>query len=59
LVTAKKFTIELQLKGSTTMTVVVPTLKSSEIVYPSADGKPIAGTYDHIYAILRILAVLK
>jgi Uma2 family endonuclease len=38
---------------------VVPTLKSSEIVYPSADGKPVAETYDHLYAILTTLEVLK
>ena len=38
---------------------VVPTLKSSEIIYPSADGKPIAETYDHLYAILTTLEVLK
>ncbi len=41
------------------MTAVVPTLKTSEIVYPSADGKPVAETYDHLYAILTTLEVLK
>lgn len=41
------------------MTAVVPTLKTSEIVYPSADGEPVAETYDHLYAILTTLEVLK
>jgi Putative restriction endonuclease len=41
------------------VTTVVPTLKSSEIVYPSADGKPVAETYDHLYAILTTLEVIK
>ncbi|MEG3900115.1 MULTISPECIES: Uma2 family endonuclease [unclassified Microcoleus] len=41
------------------MTTVVPTLKTSEIVYPSADGEPVAETYDHLYAILTTLEVLK
>jgi len=41
------------------MTTVVPTLKKSEIVYPSADGEPVAETYDHLYAILTTLEVLK
>ncbi|MEG4303760.1 hypothetical protein QUB16_13725 [Microcoleus sp. D3_18a_C4] len=31
------------------MTTVVPTLKTSEIVYPSADREPVAETYDHVY----------
>ncbi|MCC3471692.1 MULTISPECIES: Uma2 family endonuclease [unclassified Microcoleus] len=41
------------------MTAVVPTLKTSEIIYPSADGEPVAETYDHLYAILTTLEVLK
>lgn len=41
------------------MRTVAPTLKSSEIIYPSADGKPVAETYDHLYAILTTLEVLK
>ncbi|MEG4171418.1 MULTISPECIES: Uma2 family endonuclease [unclassified Microcoleus] len=41
------------------MTTVVPTLQTSEIVYPSADGEPVAETYDHVYAILTTLEVLK
>ena len=41
------------------MTAVVTTLKKSEIIYPSADGEPVAETYDHLYAILTTLSVLK
>ncbi|MCP2728671.1 Uma2 family endonuclease [Limnofasciculus baicalensis] len=41
------------------MTAVVPTLKTFEIIYPSADGEPVAETYDHVYAIFTTLAVLK
>jgi hypothetical protein len=31
----------------------------SEIFYPSADGQPVAETYDHLYALLTTLEVLK
>jgi Uma2 family endonuclease len=31
----------------------------NEIVYPSSDGEPLAETYDHLYAILTTLEVLK
>ncbi|MEZ2276931.1 MAG: Uma2 family endonuclease [Microcoleus sp.] len=41
------------------MTAVVTTLKTSEIVYPSADGEPVAETYDRVYAIFTTLIVLK
>jgi Uma2 family endonuclease len=41
------------------MTAVVTTLKTSEIIYPSADGEPVAETYDHVDAILTTLSVLK
>ncbi|MEZ2229054.1 Uma2 family endonuclease [Microcoleus sp.] len=41
------------------MTAVVTTLKTSELVYPSADGEPVAETYDHVYAIFTTLIVLK
>ncbi|WP_354636072.1 Uma2 family endonuclease [Planktothricoides raciborskii] len=30
-----------------------------EIIYPSSDGKPVAETYDHLYAILITLEVLR
>jgi Uma2 family endonuclease len=32
---------------------------TSEIIYPSSDGKPVAETYDHLYAILTTLEVLR
>ena len=41
------------------MTAVVTTLKTSELIYPSADGEPVAETYDHLDAILTTLSVLK
>ncbi|MFB2979545.1 Uma2 family endonuclease [Microseira sp. BLCC-F43] len=40
------------------MTVVLPQTES-EIFYPSADGEPVAETYDHLYALLTTLEVLK
>lgn len=41
------------------MTATSPTTPTSQIVYPSADGEPVAETYDHLYAILTTLEVLK
>ncbi len=41
------------------MTTVVSTSQPSDIIYPSADGEPVAETYDHLYVILTTLAVLK
>ena len=41
------------------MSAVVPTLKTSEIIYPSSDGEPVAESYDHFYAISMTLEVLK
>ncbi|MEO1637345.1 MAG: Uma2 family endonuclease [Cyanobacteria bacterium J06631_9] len=32
---------------------------SSKVVYPSGDGKPVAETYDHLYALLVTLEVLR
>lgn len=40
------------------MTATVPVVQS-EIFYPSADGEPVAETYDHFYALLTTLEVLK
>ncbi|MEC4895171.1 MAG: Uma2 family endonuclease [Oscillatoria sp. PMC 1051.18] len=40
------------------MTAVTPT-PQSKIFYPSADGEPVAETYDHLYAILTTLEVLR
>ncbi len=43
------------------MAVILPTDKPQEvdIFYPSEDGKPVAETYDHLYAMLTTLEVLK
>ncbi|AFY36450.1 Uma2 family endonuclease [Calothrix sp. PCC 7507] len=41
------------------MTATVPVATESEIFYPSADGEPVAETYDHLYALLTTLEVLK
>jgi Uma2 family endonuclease len=40
------------------MTAALP-VAQSEIFYPSADGEPVAETYDHFYVLLTTLAVLK
>lgn len=41
------------------MTATSPAAQTTPIVYPSADGEPVAETYDHLYAILTTLEVLK
>ncbi|MEH2358503.1 Uma2 family endonuclease [Nostoc sp.] len=41
------------------MTATLPVSIESEIFYPSADGQPVAETYDHLYALLTTLEVLK
>jgi Uma2 family endonuclease len=41
------------------MTATLPVSVESEILYPSADGQPVAETYDHLYALLTTLEVLK
>jgi hypothetical protein len=41
------------------MTAVVPTPSKSGIVYSSSDREPVAETYDHLYAILTTLEVLR
>jgi Uma2 family endonuclease len=38
------------------MTTAIP---KSEIIYPSSDGETVAETYDHLYAILTTLEVLR
>jgi Uma2 family endonuclease len=38
------------------MTALVP---STDIFYPSSDGEPVAETFDHLYAILTTLEVLR
>jgi Uma2 family endonuclease len=44
--------------GASVMTTVVKTAQI-DIFYPSSDGEPVAETYDHLYAILTTLEVLK
>ena len=41
------------------MTAILPPTQKTEPFYPSADGEPVAETYDHLYAILTTLEVLK
>ncbi len=41
------------------MTALTPTLKQSQPFYASADGEPVAETYDHLYALLTTLEVLR
>lgn len=41
------------------MTATFSVPLQSEPFYPSADGKPVAETYDHLYALLTTLEVLK
>lgn len=41
------------------MTAASPTVETTSVFYPSADGEPVAETYDHLYAILTTLEVLK
>ncbi|MBW4575866.1 MAG: Uma2 family endonuclease [Aphanothece sp. CMT-3BRIN-NPC111] len=41
------------------MTASLPTVQTTPTFYPSADGEPVAETYDHLYAILATLEVLK
>ena len=41
------------------MTATSSTTSTTPIVYPSSDGEPVAETYDHLYALLTTLEVLK
>ena len=41
------------------MTTVLPTAPAAEIFYPSSDREPVTETYDHLYALLTTLEVLK
>ncbi|MDM9384924.1 Uma2 family endonuclease [Chlorogloeopsis sp. ULAP01] len=41
------------------MTATLPVASQTEPFYPSADGEPVAETYDHLYALLTTLEVLK
>ena len=41
------------------MTAILPVAEQTEILYPSADGEPVAETFDHLYALLTTLEVIK
>lgn len=41
------------------MTAVSPASQTTEIFYPTGDGEPVAETYDHLYALLITLEVLR
>ncbi|MFQ4142834.1 Uma2 family endonuclease [Chlorogloeopsis sp. ULAP02] len=41
------------------MTATLPVASQTEPFYPSADGETVAETYDHLYALLTTLEVLK
>ena len=41
------------------MTATIPVAQATEPFYSSADRKPVAETYDHLYALLTTLEVLK
>jgi Uma2 family endonuclease len=41
------------------MTATAPLSAQTEPFYPSSDGEPVAETYDHLYALLTTLEVLK
>ncbi|SRR5579883_2600724 len=41
------------------MTTLLPNLQSTEPLYPTGDGEPVAETYDHLYALLIVLEVLR
>jgi Uma2 family endonuclease len=42
-----------------TSLITPQTSPNSSIIYPSADGEPVAETYDHLYAMIATLEVLK
>ncbi len=41
------------------MTATLPKSKTSQIIYPTGDGAPVAETFDHLYALLITLEVLR
>ncbi|XGV99816.1 MAG: Uma2 family endonuclease [Leptolyngbya sp. BL-A-14] len=41
------------------MTTLLPNLQPTEPFYPTGDGEPVAETYDHLYALLIVLEVLR
>jgi Uma2 family endonuclease len=46
-------------KGKVSMAIVPSTTQTTEPVYPTGDGKPVAETFDHLYALLITLEVLR
>ncbi len=41
------------------MTATIPNKQTSQIIYPTGDGTPVAETFDHLYALLITLEVLR
>ena len=41
------------------MTTFSSSPQNTQIIYPSGDGQPVAETFDHLYALLITLEVLK
>lgn len=41
------------------MTITLPIQQQTPVIYPSEDGEPLAESYDHLYAILVTLEVLR
>ncbi|MEM1252044.1 MAG: Uma2 family endonuclease [Cyanobacteria bacterium P01_H01_bin.21] len=41
------------------MTATIPNQQTSQIIYPTGDGTPVAETFDHLYALLITLEVLR
>lgn len=41
------------------MTTLTPANRATELFYPSGNGKPVAETFDHLYALLITLEVLR
>lgn len=41
------------------MTTISPASQTTEIFYPTGDGEPVAETFDHLYALLITLEVLR
>lgn len=41
------------------MTTLLPDLQPAEPFYPTGDGEPVAETFDHLYALIVVLEVLR
>jgi Uma2 family endonuclease len=53
------YTIGFRSSTLKNMTATLPVTQQTEPFYPSADGTPVAETYDHLYALLVTLEVLR